>query len=220
MATEIEKDKIEWLINFRDRDKFCYQAWNERGLNRSSDEMCDELKALFYYTANELITAIESNKSKWKLKQILKGRLATFNKWNYDTEEKEFISDLFFELSQIIDVDFRDNLNKWLYGYVIITFMKVIQFFKPKKIEESIKQNCTRCNAVMETAFSRKENIPDEKWIIGRCGSCKEFNLFSHGPNIKSYSCINYIPEEYLPKEEFTYEQALTRLEQVKFFRK
>jgi hypothetical protein len=47
-----------------------------------------------------------------------------------------------------------------------------------------------------------------------------ELNLLSHGPDVKEVRFGNYQIVEHLPKDEYTYEQAQTRLEQIKIFRK
>lgn len=212
---------IEKLTAFRHLDKFSHSAWNERGLNPSDEEICNKLENAFNECADSLIEAVNSDYSTKKLKSVLKQNLQNFSSSDYDTEEREFICDYFFQLSNIISVDFRDNLNSWLYGTVLSTLFKITSFFKGQdKVIETLSQDCSKCRAKLETFILRKEEgIPDYSWKIIQCNNCKEFNLLSTGPNIKETRFGNYKSIEELSKSEYNEEQANARLEQIKFFR-
>lgn len=213
---------LDKLIAFRERDKFSTSAWEERGLNPSDSEMCIRLQNLFNDCAHDLIEATNSEFKPRQLKGILKSWLDSVNSSDYDTEEREFICDYFDELSKIVSVDFKDNLNSWLYGKVLNALIKVTSFFKAQgKIVETLSQDCTQCGSKLETYITRKEEgIPDHSWTIIQCNNCNEFNLLSTGPNIKEYRFGNYKSIEQLPKTAYTEEQANARLEQIKYFRK
>lgn len=213
---------LDKLNAFRERDKFSTSAWEERGLNPSDSGMCSTLQNLFNDCAVNLIEATNSDFKSKQLKSILKRWLDSVNSSDYDTEEREFICDYFDQLSKIVSVDFKDNLNSWLYGKVLNTLFKVTSFFKGQdKIVETLSQDCTQCGSKLETFITRKEEgIPDYSWTIIQCNNCNEFNLLSTGPNIKEYRFGNYKSIEQLPKTEYTEEQANARLEQIKYFRK
>jgi len=213
---------LDKLNAFRERDKFSTSAWEERGLNPSDSEMCNRLQNLFNDCADDLIEASNSDFKPRQLKSILKSWLDSVNSSDYDTEEREFICDYFDQLSKIVSVDFKDNLNSWLYGKVLNTLIKVTSFFKGQdKIVETLSKDCTQCGSKLETYITRKEEgIPDYSWTIIQCNNCNEFNLLSTGPNIKEYRFGNYKSIEQLPKTEYTEEQANARLEQIKYFRK
>jgi len=216
-----ELSQVNKLLLFKQRDKFSQSAWNDRGLNPSSTELCIQLTQLFDLCADELIKAVNNNNSNRQLKSVLKAGLKNFNKLDYDTEEKEFICDLFHELAIIINVDFNENLNKWLYGSVLTTLMKIQKALKPEKIVQTIKQPCTKCGTQLETHILRKEEgIPETSWFVAKCNNCGELNLISPGPNAKQTRFGNYQWVDTLRMDEYTYDQALTRLEQIKFFRK
>ncbi|MEI9946453.1 MAG: hypothetical protein WDN26_19810 [Chitinophagaceae bacterium] len=83
----------------------------------------------------------------------MKQDLSKFNKLDYDTEEKEFICDLFHELSTIADIDFKDDLNKWLYGSVLTTLLKLKNILNPEKIVETLTQPCTNCGTQLEATY-------------------------------------------------------------------
>ncbi|MBT9395562.1 DUF4844 domain-containing protein [Hymenobacter sp. NST-14] len=213
---------LDKLNTFRKLDKFSTSAWEKRGLNPSDSVMCNRLQNLFNDCADNLIEATNSDFKPKQLKSILKSWLESVNSSDYDTEEREFICDYFDQLSKIVSVDFKDNLNSWLYGKVLNTLFKVTSFFKGQdKIIETLSQDCTQCGSKLETFITRKEEgIPDYSWTIIQCNNCNEFNLLSTGPNIKELRFGNYKSIEQLPKTEYTEEQANTRLEQIKFFRK
>jgi Domain of unknown function (DUF4844) len=202
---------LEKLTTFRQKDKFSTSAWKERGLNPSDSELCNKLQSLFNDCADNLIEAINSNFNPGQLKSILKNWLGSVKS-----------SDYFDQLSKIVSVDFKDNLNSWLYGKLFNTLFKLISFFKGQnKIVETLSQDCTQCSSKLETFITRKEEgIPDYIWTIIQCNNCNEFNLLSTGPNIKEFRFGNYKSIEQLLKTEFTEEQANTRLEQIKYFRK
>ena len=162
MIIKTEHSQVDKLLLFRQRDKFSLSAWNDRGLNPSSVELCEQLTKLFHSGADNLIKAINNKCSEKQLKSILKSELGNFNKFDYDTEEKEFICDLFHELATIVNVDFNDSLNKWLYGSRLTALMKIQKILKPEKIVKTLKQPCTKCETELETLILRmEEGIPD-----------------------------------------------------------
>lgn len=213
---------LDKLNSFKLKEKFSISAWEERGLNPSDSEMCIRLQNLFNDCADNLIEAINSDFKPRQIKGILKNSLDSVNSLDYDTGEREFICDYYYQLSKIVSIDFKDNLNNWLYGRMFNTLFKLTSFFKGQnKIIETLSQNCTKCSLKLETFITRKEEgIPDYSWIIIQCNNCNEFNLLSIGPNIKEYRFGNYKSIEQLPKTQYTEEQANVRLEQIKFFRK
>jgi hypothetical protein len=217
----LEQDKIDQLAAFIHRDKFSDKVWNDRGLNPSAPEISSKLAELFNKCADALVDAVRKNATDKQLKSILKSHLANFTKWDYDTEEREFICDLFFELAQIVEVDLADNVNRWLYGWTMNALFKFQTAFNPRKVLDTIKQNCLTCGGAIDTfIMQRVEGIPDYSWNIVQCKSCKDFSLVTYGPNVKEVKFGNYDLVEQLPKDHFTKEQAEIRLEQVRHFRK
>lgn len=126
---QINQNRISKLLAFKSKNKFSTDAWEQRGLNPSSDEICDELNSLFNQTADDLIDALNNNLSNKQLLKILKSNLSLFRKQDYDTEEREFVCDVFFDLSEIVGIDFKDTLNKWLYGSVLSNLIKIRKYF-------------------------------------------------------------------------------------------
>lgn len=168
-----------------------------------------------------MIDAVGTSASDRQLKAILKSHLSNFSKRDYDTEEKEFVCDLFCELAQIIEIDFAGNLNRWLYGSTMSALLKIVAFFNPEKVLDTIKQTCPTCGGALDTFITRKEEgIPDYNWNIVQCKNCKDYSLVSCGPNVKEARFGNYEVIEQLSKQEFSKEQAQMRLEQIRHFRK
>ena len=218
---QTDQEKINTLIEFKERDKFSPQAWEERGLNPSSDDMCEFFISFFNWCADQLIEMIKSQNSTKQLNSLLKKALTSLDKSHYDTEEKEFICDLFHELASVVNVDFNDLLNKWLYGSALTALMKIQKTLRPEKIVETVRQLCTKCGVQLETFILKKEKgIVGTSWLVAKCDNCGELNLLSHGPDVKETRFGKYQWVEMLYMEDYSYEEALTRLEQMKVFRK
>ena len=144
-----------------------------------------------------------------------------FHKPDYDTEERGFICSLFYELATIVNVDIKYSLNSWLYGIVLATLVKINRFLRPEKVVDTISQSCSSCSQALDIYIHQKEDgIPDYSWLVVKCSNCNEFNLLSQGPIVKRMSYGNYQCVEILNKDEYSYEQAKIRMEQIKFYRK
>lgn len=216
-----EQNKVDQLTAFRQRNKFSEEAWNNRGLYPPGSELSATLTDHFNRCADTLIDAVWNNASENQPKTILQSQLSSFNPQDYDTEEREFICELFFELSQILNIDFADNAMEWLYGSDIANSMKGYATKNPPTVVETLHHTCLSCGTALDTFIMRKEEgIPDFSWNIIQCKNCKDYLLVSFQPNVKEVRHDSYIFVEQLPKEEFTKEQAETKLEQVRQRRK
>jgi hypothetical protein len=212
---------LERLAAFKERDKFSWQAWNDKGLNPSPAEVCNELSHFFNTCANKVIEGIKKNYSARQFKKLLKKEFRQLNKSAFDREEREFICQIMYELASIINIEINDTLNTWLYDPVLIFLMKLQRLLRPERIIKTLKQPCTKCGNELETHVLKfEEGIPEYSWYIGRCNNCSELNLISPCTGAKQTKFGNYVYVESLSKEEYTFEQALVRLEQIKFFRK
>lgn len=106
---------LEKLIAFREKDKFSDEAWNERGLNPSTRELSDSLQQVFNECANGLIHSIKENEDKSVLSSWISVYLNKIDPFDLDTEETEFVVDLMFELSQVVDVNIESIVDEWIY---------------------------------------------------------------------------------------------------------
>lgn len=213
---------INKLDSFKRRNKFSVTEWNNRGLNPSSDALCAQLSDLFNNCTDALTAAVNSEYSKRKLKSILAMHLQRFDKSDYDSEERGFIADLFYELSGILDIDFRYKLNSWMYGPLLAGLLLLTARRRsPGAAIATLSQSCSGCGEQLETLILEKsDDIPAHSWDVIQCNSCSEYNILDKGPGAKYYKPGNYTHIEYLSKDEFTEEQALIRLEQIRYFRK
>jgi hypothetical protein len=216
-----EQSKVDQLTAFRNREKFSNQAWNNRGLYPPDSEISLTLADLFKSCADTLIDAVEKNSSEKVLKSVLESQLSNFNQLDYDTEEKEFICDLFFELSQILNIDFADSAMTWLYGAEIAQSMQDQIKLNPPTVLDTIHQTCPACGTTLDTFIMRKqEGVPDFSWNIVQCKNCKDYSIVSFGPNVVEVRHDSYIFIEQLPKSDYTRELAENRLAQVRQLRK
>ena len=104
------------LHDFIQKDKFSKEGWNNRGLNASETALSNYLNVSLNDCGKILIQLVNGDGTKKEFKKALEIGLKKLKKSELDTEEKEMVCDYFFELSEIVAIDFRDNLNKWLYG--------------------------------------------------------------------------------------------------------
>lgn len=126
-----------------------------------------------------------------------------------------------YELAAIINIEINDTLNTWLYDPMLVFLMKLQKLLRPERIIKTLKQPCTKCGDELETHILKfEEGIPEYSWYIGKCNYCTELNLISPGTGAKQTKFGNYTYVESLSKNDYTYDQALIRLEQIKFFRK
>ena len=214
--------KINQLKCLLEKNKFSYPEWEKRGLNPSASELCEYLENNLNSCLNSLIDKTENNASQKELKKTLSLNLRSLNKSNLDTEEKEFVCDYYNDFSKIVEVDFKSELNNWLYGTLLNLLIKISELIKGKeKIVETLVQNCTKCNSKFETFILEKnEEIPDSVFFIVRCKSCREYNLIEKGSNIKRLRFGEYELTEQLAKKDYDLEGAKIRLKQIQFFRK
>lgn len=196
------------LHEFISTDKFSDEIWESRGLNSSGLEMSNRLNIFFNKCANELL---ESKKENYK--GCLNFQLKQIDSFDYDTEEREFIIEYFFELSEICSIDLKNELMKWMYGEDIGELIN----HKKSSIGEIITNSCTNCNGALNTEIiERQKGIPDFAYTIIKCKDCSELNMIELGPEIKQFSFGNYTVEAHLPKSDYSKKQALEKLKQLK----
>lgn len=205
------------LIAYKQKNKFSDDAWESRGLIAPDIDLCKEMQLTVNEVIDNLLETIDSDNAAKSAKNILKNGLKLFDKIGFDTEEKEFIGDVFFELSNIVGINISSDLNKWLYGPLMNTLIKLSKL-KSEKIIKTLKQPCINCGIELESHIMKQEKgIPDISWIIAKCKNCKELNLLSIGPDIKETKFGNYEWLGTLSKEDYNYDQGLIKIRQIKF---
>jgi hypothetical protein len=209
----MEVEKFHKLSKFKKRNKFSTNAWKGRGLIPSNDQLCKFLTNFFNSCADKLVEGLNNKLSEDEIKYILEKELASLRKLDFDTEEKEFICDLFQELASFVKIEFNEVLEIWLYGYAL----KIPQ----KEIVEILKQPCTNCGIELETYINEKqEGIPAYGWGLAKCNNCDGLNLLNPRPNVKQASFGNYQWFGTLYKDKYNSEQALAKLEKIKLLKK
>lgn len=204
---------IEQLYIFKARDKFSEIAWRERGLNPSDEQKCQKLSYLFNESADLLIESVKLRHESKQITAILNKCLSRFKSEEYDTEEKEFICDLFFELSAITNVDLKDEIIRWLYGDELASMSEV----KEKKILKTYNQKCSNCGSNLESFVMQEEpGAMEVDWLIVSCNACKELNVINVGSGIKELKFGNYKVVRSLRKDEYSLEEVQKKLEQLK----
>ncbi|SHN25019.1 DUF4844 domain-containing protein [Chitinophaga sp. CF418] len=206
------------LIAFREREKFSDKAWKDRGLRPSERKVSDFLQQIFDECTDQLIELINLNKSKKALRSSLIAVLDRIDKDELDTEEKEYVTELMFELSKILEVDIKSDLNRWLYGVVMATLLKAGGILSSLKGPFTIvNQPCTKCGADLKLVIKRKDpQVPSFSFDVLKCNNCGELNLFDRQPGIKQFSYENATIVAHLERKKFTKEQALNKLEEMK----
>jgi hypothetical protein len=109
-------EKIDRLIQFKNRDKFSDEAWGKRGLIPSDEEVCGKLRPIFANASQKIIAALQEDLPATQLHALLKAQLNDVDRYEFDTEEMEFIGDLFYEIASILEIDFGNALQEWAYG--------------------------------------------------------------------------------------------------------
>ncbi len=215
------QDTLDKLIAFKDTHKLSDEVWQERGVNPSETEISKSIDMLLRNCTDNLITAVNRRAPKWTLRSVLKKGMSSFNRLDYDAEEAEFIGDLMFELAEIVNINFAFYLNRWMYGASIAISLEISSLLKDKTVKQTLVHPCIKCTKPLETFILKKEKgIKELGWYLVKCNACGEYNLLPIGPNIKRLKFGNYLWVETFNKDDYTYEQALNRLEQIKFFRK
>ncbi|MBS1663741.1 MAG: DUF4844 domain-containing protein [Bacteroidetes bacterium] len=209
------------LVKFQERNLFSVDAWHARGVNPSADNVSQELTTFFHDCAGALAEEVTAGKPPRQLKKVLTDALDQLDKFRYDTEEREFIADLFKELGDIVGVDIRNAITGWMYGPLLVILQVILRFLRPERVVAVLHQTCTQCHSSLDLKIMRKKpGIPDAQWLVVRCKHCQELNLLSPGPEAAEMRFGQFEWVDTLSKDDYTYEQALVRMEQIKYFRK
>ncbi|AYB30490.1 DUF4844 domain-containing protein [Chryseolinea soli] len=213
----IEKGVLEKLMTLREKRKFTSADWERRGLNPSDPEVIEEMTRLTNMCLDELLADAQSDASEKQMKRILIKGLKRFDTTCYDTEEKEFIGDEFYKIGQLIGINIGDNLNDWLYGKFLGTMIRLTK--KKEVIIETRSSPCTACNTPLNLDITSKQDGVPNCWIICQCNLCEEYNLLSSGEDAVGLRFGNFKSVETLDGNEHSEEDAVTRLNQIKYFR-
>jgi|GEM_PF-615263 len=188
---KLNEIQISRLDSIKNTIKYSDNEWNKRGLIPSERSKVIQMELLTNQCLDDLIEKSKNYQSKSEYIKTLKTGLNRFIKLDYDTEEKEFIADTFYEISLILDVDFKEQLNVWLYGRLMILLQKI--FESNDIVIKTNEVNCTKCNKLLKELIIREENNIPEYWIIVKCNGCGKHNILPRQENIKEVRYENCI---------------------------
>ena len=216
--------RISELEKLRKKEKFSREEWENRGLNPSSKNLSEKLEKSLNDLITDLISASNFEKSEQETGDIYENYFKKTISDELDTEEKEFVVDYFDEIAEILDIEsITKKLNFWTYGTETYDHENAERIASEKVLAEERKRHeiisiqCSKCNMLLDTFISERDNeIPSFEYDIIKCVKCHELNLLDKGPGIKKYRFLNYELIEELPKEEYDFDKALIRLEQLK----
>jgi hypothetical protein len=200
------KNVVETVRAFLQKDHFSDEAWRARGINPSDAAVSLKLTTLLNQSTDNFTAAIEANASPDKLKATLLKGLNTFSQDYFDTEEKEYICELFYELAQMANLNMSFELNSFLCGPALAEiYMKQ----KDRNPVEIVEYSCTKCAAVLRSHIMQKQAGIPAGWQIVRCEACDELNLLEFGNDIKEIRFENYKWETTLRADIHTKDQVL-----------
>lgn len=176
---------------------------------------------------DELIEALGHNASSKELKHIMHPYIARLRRQRVaETEEREYVSEVYYELSQLVSVDISFQLNRVMYGWVLAA-LSVNIFRKKKKwideciIVQTITNTCTCCGCEMKTNIVNPKESPNNEDMevcmkaVILCKICGAYNLVFITEDGQFAHSEDYYLQEELP-DHYTREQAEQRLSQIK----
>ncbi|MDF2454078.1 MAG: hypothetical protein K0R51_71 [Cytophagaceae bacterium] len=101
----LSEEMKDSLNIFLKTDHFSDQEWDQRGLIPSSQAVENEMNSALQDAVKEVLEQ-EQDLTENRVKQILIKQLKQ-KETRLDTEEREYLSDLFFELADILKVDIK-----------------------------------------------------------------------------------------------------------------
>ena len=179
---------------------------------------------------DELIESVENDASITQMKQVMKPYIQHLRSLSItETEEREYATFVYYELSQVVSVDLAFTLNTVLYGWVL-TALTTNPFAKKKKwldtvnVTKTIDNTCAKCKCCMVTRiidYPKREGEQEEKIVdmraIVNCKVCGEMNLIlitEKGDLAHSY---DYYIREEIP-ENWNEERAQQRMQQIMYW--
>jgi Domain of unknown function (DUF4844) len=220
MITQESDKKIELLKKMKVEKILSEGFWLTCNYDYGDTLTVEKMKKNFSNCVDDLIKPIENNSSTKQIRSIIKRNLFLLNRYDFDTKDAEHIAETYFEIGEIVGVDVR-FIDRWVYGFFIYTLIQLQRLRNKEKIIETLSQQCLDCKTPLQTFILKKDfNIKSSKYVIIRCNHCNGYNLLSLGDSIKHLRFGNYKFEEKLYTNEYSYEQALQRLEQIRHFRK
>jgi len=108
----LSKETEEQLLTFKNKDKFSKQSWDQRGLMPSPPNVIFQMNNSIHNTVDQILSS-KQTLTENNIKKII--RLEMEKVKMLDTEEREFMGDVFFELSTILNINCQEEINDFMY---------------------------------------------------------------------------------------------------------
>lgn len=213
VLTNFQLNQLDSLLKI---NKFDDKAFDDRGLIPSDNQLGIKMNSLLNECLIDVLKSSNYGKKPINISKILDKGLRRFKRNEFDTEEKEFIADEFTEISYILNVDYNENINKWVYGKLFYTISNHFSN-KESEVKDTIFKCCINCQDTIKLGVtSYKESIP-EKWVIIKCKKCITSNAIKLAKNIEGISFINCIVEDgFMPDYDSISADSVVKKNNVK----
>ena len=193
----------EKLNSFISKDKFSDEIWEERGLIPSDHSTIKQMSDVIDSLAKRVKNAYQTGKTKESIKKILEKEIKNvIGSLMFDTEEREFLGDLIYDLAGILEIELDDDSEDRI------------------AIDENLenqKQKCDYCSVYLSTLIMAKtKEVNYSAWDIVKCDNCAGLNLLSLDPYIERCIGQGYEFVKQLDKEKYDEEAALKVLEKMR----
>ena len=96
---------IETLSKLQNKQFFLEEEWKPRGLNPSSEIIIEKMRSAVNDFINFLIQLYQNQPTQQILTQEIQIYFDEWDCYDFDTEEREFIYDTYFEILKEIDIN-------------------------------------------------------------------------------------------------------------------
>lgn len=217
----MKEEIIERLTKYRQKEKIISSRWGFFDFEELDKEVCLSIEKTINDFTDAMIDLVNKHANTREIKKEIKKRLSVIKKKPFIQNEPYITSECLKQVCRILSVNFDNTLERWGFGWNVFFLYKVkraIGRFGVKEIKQYI---CCNCDFLLEViVYRRTSEFIEPCYDIIRCKLCKEFNLVDEIPNFKVAGLTGMAWIEQLPKKDYTYEEALVRLEQLRFFRK
>jgi hypothetical protein len=115
---------LEALSAFRAREKFRCEEPQFTTLNPSPSSVTRPWEDTLNRCASDLLSLVQAGSSAAKLQLCIAASIGSVKK-PFDTEDREYLAYYYNQLGQCVGVRVGPLLNRWLYGPVLATLLRL-----------------------------------------------------------------------------------------------
>jgi len=205
----LNTEAIEKLETLRKQEKFTDKHWGERGLIPSSAEVVNAMIDLTNKSLDALLADLRAGKGDSDIRNTLLKGLHQFKADDYDTEEREFIGDVFYEIGKALNMPMEKALDIWMYG------LEFVQS-KPKPVITSTSYPCTSCATPLTVVVTAIKPDTPISWIVATCNNCNAYNFLKKESNIGAFTTENFVAKKFLRSTNYTEAEARKVFEEMR----